>query len=148
MSPQVCFFFFFFFFSARMGIFILATGTSIVTILGCCSSGYHNSSRVSAYFMKMIFTAGSSSFTCLSTRPHSPPTLCQGRAVSALSFDLFSVHNVLYLAGFSDIFILAVFHQNERKNKVLFLMFFQKGCIPPKMCSSSFYCLVSSRHLL
>lgn len=51
--------------------FILASETNIVTVLGYYSSACHNSSRISAYFLKMIFTTGSSHQLPLSLLPPS-----------------------------------------------------------------------------
>lgn len=99
--------------------------TNIVNVLGYCSSGNHNSSRISAYYTRNFI-----SYLSLSSHPHSHPTLVQGWGISSLSFDLFSFHNVLCFADFSGILYLL----KQKKKKDVFLDVFQNGSIPPRMC--------------
>lgn len=126
--------------------FILATETNIVTVLGYHSSGCHNSSRISAYFLKMIFTTGSSSVTSLS-----PPTLIVlllSVRVEAFQLCLLIFSHFIWFSVFLDsLALLYLLYPSKRKIKRKFpLMFFKmdafhQGCVYPPFT-------VSSHHLL
>lgn len=105
----------------------------------------------SATFPKMIFTTGFS----VQLPPPSPIVLLLSVMVEAyqLCLLIFS-HFIMFSACLGSLAFLYLLYPSKMKRKrkfplmFLFIYFFQNGCIPPRMCSSSFYCLVTSSALM